>query len=86
LRGTSLPPGPVEERTIHAVREEMALHLDDVVLRRLDLGTAARPEPADLEAVCRVLRTELAWSEERERGERDVLEARYPPARVPIGA
>jgi glycerol-3-phosphate dehydrogenase len=28
---------------LHAVRSEMAVHLDDVVLRRTDLGTTGEP-------------------------------------------
>jgi len=37
--------GPLESRAREAVRDEMALTLADAVLRRLDLGTAARRRP-----------------------------------------
>jgi glycerol-3-phosphate dehydrogenase len=70
--------GGLAERTRTAVREEMALSLCDVVLRRLDLGTAGPPSDADLDVVCRVLRDELAWDGDRERGERAALRTTYP--------
>ncbi len=36
----------LEERAAFAVSEELAASVEDVVLRRLDLGSAGRPEPA----------------------------------------
>jgi glycerol-3-phosphate dehydrogenase len=75
--------GGLEERTRVAVREEMALGLSDAVLRRLDLGTAGPPSPADLDVVCGVLHRELGWDEERERGERAALLSTYPPSSEP---
>jgi glycerol-3-phosphate dehydrogenase len=71
--------GGLEERARRAVWEEMALGLSDAVLRRLDLGTAGPPSERDLDAVCGVLREELGWDEERERGERAALQTTYPP-------
>jgi len=70
--------GDLATRTRAAVRDEMALGLGDAVLRRLDLGTAGRPAPEDLDAVCRVLREELGWDEAREESERAELVRRYP--------
>lgn len=68
----------VEGQARHAVREEMALGLGDVVLRRTDLGTAGEPEPAQLAVVERVLAAELGWDEERVRQERAALRGHYP--------
>jgi len=70
--------GDLETRTREAVREEMALTLPDAVLRRLDLGTAGPPPPADLDLVCRTMAAELAWDPERERSERAALAGVYP--------
>jgi glycerol-3-phosphate dehydrogenase len=67
--------GSTEQRTRHAVRDEMALHAADVVLRRIDLGTGGRPQPRDLEAVLGAMASELHWSEARARSERQDLEA-----------
>ena len=40
--------GPLRDRVRRAVQEEMAHSLADVVLRRLDLGTAGEPAVEDV--------------------------------------
>ena len=45
--------GSLEEATRAAVREEMAVHLTDAVLRRLDLGTTGAPRVGDVRTVAR---------------------------------
>jgi len=83
---TSLPQarllaGSPEAQARRAVREEMALGLSDVVLRRMDLGTAGPPAPAELDAVARAVADELAWDERRVADERrTLLEAYRVPA------
>jgi glycerol-3-phosphate dehydrogenase len=47
----------------YAVREEMAVRLADVVLRRTDLGTAAFPGRDALKACAAIMADELGWSE-----------------------
>ncbi|HXK11713.1 MAG TPA: FAD-dependent oxidoreductase [Vicinamibacteria bacterium] len=69
--------GPLEERARTAVRDEMALTLADAVLRRLDLGTAGPPSPAEADAVARVMTAELGWDAGRERAEKDALARFY---------
>ena len=69
--------GSLEEQARCAVREEMALHLADAVLRRLDLGSAGPPDPAALDAVARGMAEELAWSEGRVADERRALAEVY---------
>ena len=49
----------------HAVEAEMALHLDDVVLRRTDLGSGAHPGRAALEAAADAMGTALGWTGEQ---------------------
>jgi glycerol-3-phosphate dehydrogenase len=66
-------PGTLEERARLAVREEMALTLADAVLRRLDLGTAGPAPGAEVDAVARVMATELGWGAHREQAERASL-------------
>jgi glycerol-3-phosphate dehydrogenase len=66
--------GTLAERTLVAVREEMARTLADAVLRRLDLGTAGRPDEASLEVVAATMAEELGWDAERQREERRSLE------------
>jgi glycerol-3-phosphate dehydrogenase len=70
--------GTLRERTLTAVRSEMAMTLADAVLRRLDLGTGGRPADADLAAVEGVMAAELGWSEARRRDERAGLARHYP--------
>jgi glycerol-3-phosphate dehydrogenase len=72
--------GTLAARTLEAVREEMALTLSDVVLRRLDLGTAGPPSEADLETVTRTMATHLGWDSARVGAERAALAKRFPPA------
>lgn len=48
---------------IHAVREEMAQKLADVVLRRTDLGSAEIPNEECLKEVAQIMGEELNWNE-----------------------
>jgi glycerol-3-phosphate dehydrogenase len=83
LAAASSLPGSLEEQTRRAVREEMALHLDDAVLRRLDLGTAGPAEPAEVAIVARVMAEELGWNPERRGAEEDALARALPYAAIP---
>jgi glycerol-3-phosphate dehydrogenase len=73
---------PLAEAARQAARDEMALHLDDALLRRLDLGTAGRPSPGDVETVEAVLAAELGWDEPALAAERRRLEAALRAARA----
>lgn len=67
---------------LHAVRNEMACTLADVVLRRTDLGTAASPPEEVLQAAADVMGDELDWSESRRYAEIRTVTERYTlPAR-----
>ncbi len=67
----------IGERTRYAVREEMALHLEDAVLRRLDLGTGGPPDAAEVAEVERVMAGELNWDGARRHDERAFLQRLY---------
>ena len=54
---------------IHAVSEEMALTLQDIVLRRTDLGTAVGPTDEALSECAALLARELGWDSERTEAE-----------------
>jgi glycerol-3-phosphate dehydrogenase len=58
--------GALADRARHVVREEAALHLDDAVLRRLDLGTGRRPPAAEVDEVAAVMAEELGWDAGRQ--------------------
>ncbi len=77
-------PTPLSETTSvtgaevrYAVREEMALDLASVVLRRTELGSAGHPGRAALERAAAVMREELDWSENKQRSELEAVEEFY---------
>jgi glycerol-3-phosphate dehydrogenase len=74
LPAARLLEGSLAERTLIAVRREMARTLADAVLRRLDLGTAGRPDDAALDVVAATMAGELGWGPERVLDERRRLE------------
>ncbi len=61
----------------YAVREEMALDLASVVLRRTELGSAGHPGRDSLERAAAVMAEELSWLPDRKRREIDALEEFY---------
>jgi len=60
-----------------ALHQEMALSLEDVVMRRTALGQFGRPEPGILERVAAQMAAELGWSEERKVREISSLDPIY---------
>jgi glycerol-3-phosphate dehydrogenase len=69
--------GTRREQALRAVREEMALHLSDAVLRRLDLGGAGPPESSSLEVVRLTMAEELGWDARRQAEESRRLQDVY---------
>jgi glycerol-3-phosphate dehydrogenase len=82
LPAARLLDGPVKDRVRRAVQEEMAHSLADVVLRRLDLGTAGEPAVEDVDTVAGVLFHELGWDLGRLAAERADLAAFYAARRL----
>jgi glycerol-3-phosphate dehydrogenase len=65
----------IEAEIIHAVREEMAQTLADVIFRRTDLGATGHPERACLEECAQIMGAELGWDQDRQKREiEDVYE------------
>ena len=62
---------------IHAIREEMAQKLSDVVLRRTELGAAGLPNEACLRACADLIGGELGWDQARKEREIDEVRAAY---------
>jgi len=67
----------LEAEVLHAVRDEMALGLDDVVFRRTDLGSAGSPGDEALEACARLVERELGWAPERTAAELEGVRVRF---------
>ena len=60
---------------VHAIREEMAVKLQDVVFRRTELGTAKNPGVAAIEECADLMAEELEWSQHKYEEEiREVLD------------
>jgi len=53
----------------HAVREEMAVHLSDALLRRTEAGSAGQPDDTALRTAAKTMAQELGWSNERIKSE-----------------
>jgi glycerol-3-phosphate dehydrogenase len=63
--GCHTPPDPLallKAEVLHAVRDEMALKLTDVTLRRTQLGSAGHPGNEILEACAGIMSAVLGWS------------------------
>jgi glycerol-3-phosphate dehydrogenase len=65
----------------HAVREEMAQRLSDVIFRRMELGTAGEPGASVLRVCAGVMQAELGWSAARTEQECQLVHERYTLAR-----
>lgn len=73
IRGSEV----LRAEVIHAVRSEMAHHLDDCVFRRTDLGTAGDPGTPALEECADLVAAELGWSREQRDSELEVVRRRF---------
>jgi len=67
----------LKAEVIHAVREEMARKLDDVAMRRTDLGSGGHPGEEPLRICARLMGRELGWDNARIDKEIDEVNARY---------
>jgi glycerol-3-phosphate dehydrogenase len=79
---TKTVPGSSEvlmAEVVHTVREEMALKLSDVILRRTDLGSGGHPGKNTLEACARIMSKELGWNSARTKTEMAEVEEIYKP-------
>jgi glycerol-3-phosphate dehydrogenase len=54
----------IRAEVVHSMRQEMAMKLTDVVLRRTDLGSAGYPGDAALQEVARIMSGEFGWSQD----------------------
>lgn len=66
---------------VHAVREEMAETLGDVVFRRTELGTAGDPGEEALATCAGLMAAESGWDEERVRKEIEEVKKEFPSHR-----
>lgn len=62
---------------VHAVRDEMAQTLDDVILRRTGLGTLGDPGAGVVEAVAALIAAERGWTDAERDRQIDALRRRF---------
>jgi glycerol-3-phosphate dehydrogenase len=68
----------LEAEVVHAIRNEMALTLADVVFRRTDLATGGHPGEEALAACASVMARECGWDAARTQQELDRARAIFP--------
>ncbi|HMH65576.1 MAG TPA: glycerol-3-phosphate dehydrogenase C-terminal domain-containing protein, partial [Rhizomicrobium sp.] len=59
------PSGDTPAQVAFALREEMAMTLEDMVMRRTAIGQFGKPDAAVLEKVATMMAAQLGWSEEK---------------------
>lgn len=69
--------GDIGAQIVHAVHEEMALTLEDVIMRRTGIGQEGNPGPAALDKAAAIMAQECGWSESRRRAEIDAVAAMF---------
>ncbi len=72
----------IKAQILHAVREEMAQNVSDVVFRRTDLATGDYPGRETLRGCADVLAAELRWAQPRIEQEINSVIKGFRPARV----
>lgn len=68
----------IKAEVVHAVRQEMAQKLGDVVFRRTDLGTGGHPGKDVLLDCANIMARELGWSQTRLQKELGEVENEFP--------
>ena len=70
-------PPLIRAEVLYCVREEMAVHLADILFRRTDCGTTGCPDESELLAIARVMGAELGWDERRIANEIETVHRHY---------
>jgi len=65
------PSGDIGVQILFAIREEMALTLEDVVMRRTGIGQEGDPGSSALDRAATLMAAECGWSEPHRRAEID---------------
>jgi glycerol-3-phosphate dehydrogenase len=70
-------PQVIRAQVYFAVREEMALKLSDVILRRTGLGSAGKPDKGILQLCAEIMAAELGWDKSKKNKEVDEVNSVY---------
>jgi glycerol-3-phosphate dehydrogenase len=68
----------IKAEIFHAVREEMAQKMDDVVFRRTEIGTTGHPGQKCLTECAAIMASELGWSKARTQKELEEVKGVFP--------
>lgn len=63
----------IKAEVVYAIRQEMAVRLTDILVRRTELGSAGRPSDEAIQAAAHIAEAELGWDAKRTRQEIDEL-------------
>jgi glycerol-3-phosphate dehydrogenase len=74
------PGGDTLAQVGFALREEMALTLEDMVMRRTGIGQFGHPGPAVVETVAAAMASHLGWDAQRKAREVESLDPLYRTA------
>ena len=72
----------IKAQVIHAVRQEMAQNLADIVFRRTDLATGCYPGERVLRDIAALVAPMFWWDRARIEQEIEAVQARFPPRKV----
>jgi glycerol-3-phosphate dehydrogenase len=67
----------IKAEVIYCIREEMAVKLSDMILRRTDCGSFGCPSPQELGQIAEIMAGELGWSMEQIDKEIDLVISHY---------
>jgi glycerol-3-phosphate dehydrogenase len=73
MRAQLAPTGDIGAQILYAIEEEMAVTLEDVVMRRTGIGQLGDPGEAALDEVSWLMASELEWNAVRKQSELDAL-------------
>ena len=73
--------GNLTVQIVRAVREEMAVSLEDVVMRRTGIGQEGDPGPDAIDRAATIMAGECGWSEARRRAEMRLVAGLFPACR-----
>jgi glycerol-3-phosphate dehydrogenase len=72
--------GDTPAQIMFALRDEMALTLEDMVMRRTSIGQFGKPDTAVLEKVASLMAAQLGWSDQKKADEIASLDPLYRTA------
>ncbi len=71
------PSGDIGAQVAYAVRDEMALTLEDTIMRRTGIGQLGKPEPQSLSIAASIMANELGWNDARRTKEIESVDGNF---------